>query len=353
MPAENAASSSGEAVARRALEHFLGILRTLSVVDAGRARIARRMEREVSEVLTAVCRFANERGTHTELADRSRAITNQWLGLSRDALALDADLADLLVVLARHWLLQKVIAARAMDWLRLAGITVRLLAQRENYSGQGTSPDEHTGNTTLANLTTPTIFLALCGFPRGVSPADAEVALHDGSVIGRAPSADWTLPGDAVSRAHVRIAYNAERRAFCAVDLSRNGIAFDGGPDGDLAPGMLLKIPRRGDYQILVHSVFIPALHAASPDAAGGPDDAGEARADTDGADGEQADDSLDEGTLISANVLPGQAAANGRPNADSAQPHSPELGRLIREYVRRRGDCAAMIDCLFTQTLH
>jgi hypothetical protein len=346
-------------------DHFIQALRVLSVADAGRARVARQMENEVNDVLMAIERYASAQSAaapraavDSAVADgqAARTIADQWLGLSRAALSLGADLADLLLVLARHWLLQQVPPSRAADWMRLAGVAVRLFVQRENHPGSGDaggSSDDAAA--ALASLTVPTLFLTLCGFPRGVSPAEAEVALHDGDVIGRSPEATWTLPGEAVSRAHVRIAYDAAKRSFRAIDLSRNGIGLDrgrgldGGAGDELVPGMLLKIPRRGDYQVLVRSVFIPAAVSAIVRA----EDSGRAATHEDGSMAALAGSTLLDVPPARLAAAGGAGEANAAPDRAAAGPRQRAgLVSLIRDYVTHRADCSALVEALFAQVL-
>jgi predicted component of type VI protein secretion system len=171
---------------------------------------------------------------------------------------VDVDLADILVLFSRHWLLLQVGPQQAAGWVQRAEAVVRMLSLRGEHRGQRDLRDgvAHEGDR-------PMVTLVLRGLPRGAQPVEVEVDLADGAIIGRAENCDWVLPGEVVSRQHARLRYDLEKHAFFVSNLSRNGLGIDDDTvltqgEAEVNVGTVLKIPKEGHYVILVQSVFIP-----------------------------------------------------------------------------------------------
>ena len=242
--------------ALRARDRFFAALRTMSLRDVNTARLARRIEHEINEALFQIERFVV---THKHASVRSPVasgrIAAKWLELAAECVEIDADLADVVTLFARHWLTCSVLPERGKPWIQRAECVIRLLTVRgEHRDPSATAPLESEQ---------PLVTLVLRGLPRGTQPVDVEVDLGNGAVIGRADDCDWVLPGEVVSRHHAKLRYDAEQRAFFISNLSRNGLGVDQDVtlqtgEVEVSVGTTLRIPKEGHYRILVQSVFVP-----------------------------------------------------------------------------------------------
>ena len=238
---------------------FFTALRTMSLRDMTTARVARRVEHEINEVLMQIERFA---ATHSRASARSSKssgrIAAKWLELAVDCVEVDADLADVVTLFARQWLQHAVPPERAQKWVQRAECVIRLLSIRGEKRHDHGIPDVR-----AIENEEPMVTLVLRGLPRAAQPVDVEVDLGDGAVIGRADECDWMLPGEVVSRHHAKLRYDPGLRTFFVSNLSRNGLGIDDEQtllDGEVPinVGTTLRIPKEGHYRILVQSVFVP-----------------------------------------------------------------------------------------------
>ncbi len=248
--------------AMHARTQFFAVVRAHSVQhrNAERmARSARQIEQRINETLFQIEQYA---AGHTQLSARAdaaaRAISRLWLQLAVECTEVDADLADVVSLFARHWLLTLVAPRHAHDWVLRAAAMLRILSLRtEKHARQ----DVRDGASDAGDQ--PRVTLVLRGLPRGAQPADIRIDLADGATIGRSEDCDWILPGEVVSRLHAQLRYDVERRTFFIANLSRNGLAVDDDcvleeGEAEINVGMLLKIPKEGHYRVLVQSVFVP-----------------------------------------------------------------------------------------------
>ena len=251
--------------AMHARTQFFAVVRAHSVQhrNAERmARSARQIEQRINETLFQIEQYAVR---HTQFSARAdvaaRAIAALWLDLAAQCVEIDADLADVLSLFARHWLLALVAPRHAHDWVLRAAAMIRILSLRTEKHGR---QDARDGASDAGDL--PRVTLVLRGLPRGAQPADIRIDLADGATIGRSEDCDWILPGEVVSRLHAQLRYDAEQRAFFIANLSRNGLAIDEDclleeGEAEINVGTLLKIPKEGHYRILVQSVFVPVAN--------------------------------------------------------------------------------------------
>ena len=243
----------------RTRDRFFSALRAISVRDRNTARTARRVEHQINEALFQIEKYA---ATHRQSSARSvtacQRIAVKWLELAAECAEVDTDLADVLALFARHWLLTLVGPQQAEAWVLRAEALVRVLSLRADQRGNRDMRD-----VAAYDGSQPMITLVLRGLPRGTQPVDVEVDLADGAVIGRADHCDWVLPGEVVSRQHAKLRYDRERRAFFLSNMSRNGLGLDDDRvllegEAEVNVGTVIRIPKEGHYLILVQSIFVP-----------------------------------------------------------------------------------------------
>ncbi len=243
----------------RTRDRFFSALRAISVRDRHTARTARRVEHQINEALFQIEKYAS---THRQSSARSvtacQRIAAKWLELAAECAEVDTDLADVLALFARHWLLTLVGPQQAEAWVLRAEALVRVLSLRVDQRGNHDMRD-----VAAYDGSQPMVTLVLRGLPRGTQPVDVEVDLSDGAIIGRADNCDWVLPGEVVSRQHAKLRYDRERRAFFISNMSRNGLGLDDGRvllegEAEVNVGTMIRIPKEGHYLILVQSIFVP-----------------------------------------------------------------------------------------------
>ena len=343
----------------RTRERFFTALRAISLRDMATARSARRIEHQINEALFQIERYAS---THKHSSVRSPTdcarIAAKWLELASESAEVDVDLADMLVLFSRHWLLLQVGPQQAAAWVQRAEAMVRMLSLRGEHRGQRDLRDgvAHEGDR-------PMVTLVLRGLPRGAQPVEVEVDLDDGAIIGRAENCDWVLPGEVVSRQHARLRYDTERHAFFVSNLSRNGLGIDDDRvltegEAELNVGTVLKIPKEGHYVILVQSVFIPVSSLSMMGISAVLDDAVELGAEAEdpeaaaGATGEH-------GTAIDRAGVVDMAAFMQRDPKGVVlrlleQYHflTPDAAEPIRRYVYAQQDAEDTVRALFADVL-
>ena len=243
----------------RTRDRFFSALRAISVRDRNTARTARRVEHQINEALFQIEKYAS---THRQSSARSvtacQRIAVKWLELAAECAEVDTDLADVLALFSRHWLLTLVGPQRAEAWVLRAEALVRVLSLRADQRS-----NRDLRNVAAYDGSQPMVTLVLRGLPRGTQPVDVEVDLADGAIIGRADDCDWVLPGEVVSRQHAKLRYDRERRAFFISNVSRNGLGLDEDRvlldgEAEVNVGTLIRIPKEGHYLILVQSIFVP-----------------------------------------------------------------------------------------------
>ena len=358
--------------ALRTRDRFFVALRTMSLRDMSTARLARRVEHEINEVLFQIERFA---ASHKYATVRSPAaserIAARWLDLAAQCVEIDADLADIVTLFARHWLLCAVVPARGKQWVQRAECVIRALSIRSEQRGS-----QQIRDVTPIDSQQPLVTLVLCGLPRGTQPMDVEVDLGHGAVIGRAEDCDWILPGEVVSRHHARLRYDTEQRTFFVANLSRNGLGVDEAitlqeGETELSVGMMLRVPKEGQYKILVQSVFVPVSALLLNNFDSGAkyfnmsDDADDASLELRDVDSDDQVvtrlEPMDQDSIVplaKPRALPVFADAERDPDGVVHKLYeqyaflAPDAGEVVRSYVHGETDAAALVATVFSDVL-